>query len=68
MIDLKMTKREEELANRVYVLEDALQVCMDALAEIAPGYAPAIEQGVIAEAARNEAKAILQEIQPAKNQ
>lgn len=62
MIDLKMTKREEDLTNRIYAYEDALQVCFDALNNIAPGDMPAIEQGVVAEAAKDEAKAILEEL------
>ena len=67
MIDLKLTKREEDLVNRIYVYEDALEVCMDALNIIGPGDQPAIEQGVIADAARNDAKDILQKLNPKKN-
>ena len=62
MIDLKLSKREEELINTIYHLEDALQVCMDALTAISPGDMPAIEQGVVADAAKNEAKSILEEL------
>jgi hypothetical protein len=62
MIDLKITKREEELINRIYAYEDAIEICFDALNHIAPGDMPAVEQGVVAEAARNEAKAILEEL------
>jgi hypothetical protein len=62
MIDLKLSKREEELIRTIYHLEDALQVCMDALTAISPGDMPAIEQGVVADAAKNEAKSILEEL------
>lgn len=62
MIDLKLSKREEEMIRAIYHLEDALQVCMDALTIISPGDMPAIEQGVVADAAKNEAKSILEEL------
>ena len=62
MIDLKLSKREEEMINTIYHLEDVLQVCMDALTLISPGDMPAIEQGVVADAAKNEAKSILEEL------
>ena len=50
------------MINTIYHLEDALQVCMDALTLISPGDMPAIEQGVVADAAKNEAKSILEEL------
>jgi hypothetical protein len=62
MIDLKLSKREEDLIRTIYHLEDALQVCMDALTMISPGDMPSVEQGVVADAAKNEAKSILEEL------